>query len=302
MTSAPNSKTMLPFGGSKAIDDDAVVNYLQNINFDIVQTLNDISINDRFCATYIDWLKSSKNNQIAGIENFTEICYINGTTEGFDHFYAKNNRRRFRCFKGEYVYHNLSWRNNFPGWAFIEDDEIKDNDAIVMSWPFSDTGNTHTRTIEVLNQCTELKVPVLIDCIYYSTSEVSINLNYDCITDVVFGLSKTFPVAHARIGIRLTKKDEDDPISVLKKINYNNRLGAKIGLQLIENFSCDYIFNKYRVKQIEICDYLDVDASNCVLFGIGGDPWHRYNRGGSTNRLSLHNYLNFPIDKIPSNE
>ena len=37
---------------------------------------------------------------------------------------------------------------------------------------------------------------------------------------------------------------------------------------------------------------LDVEPSDCVLFGIGDDKWNEYNRDRDTNRLSFHKYLN----------
>ena len=298
MSKAPNDKRSLPFGGSMAINDQSVLDFLHNLNLDVLAILNDSEINYKFCHRYLEWLGSSKINTIKGLENFPEICYTNGTTEAFDHFYAKNKNRRFRCFRGEYVYHSLSWRNNFPGWSFIEDDELDSNDAVVLSWPFSNTGTEHDLARVILEKCCDLNIPVLIDCIYYTVGSSSIDLNYDCITDVVFGLSKTFPVAHARIGIRLTRVDNDDPLLVLKKINYNNRISARIGLELINNYGPDYIFEKYRDKQIAICEFLKVEPSNAVLFGLGGEEWKIYNRGSTVNRLSFHNFLHRPLEDI----
>lgn len=299
MTTAPNDKRYLPFGGSTAIRDGEVLDCLRNLSLDVVATLDNSKITDEFCKNYVSWISQSTLNSIKGLNLFSEVCYINGTTDGFNHFYAKNKDSRFRCIRGDYMYHHLSWRNNYPGWKFIDDDAIRPNDAVVISWPFSDTGCEHISTREILEECSRLEVPVLIDCIYYTVSSgITIDLNYDCITDVVFGLSKTFPVAHARIGIRLTKVDDDDPLLVVKKINYNNRISARIGLELLKNFTPDYIFNKYREHQKAMCSYLEVTASDTVLFGLGDNKWQIYNRGAKTNRLSFHNYLHLPLEEI----
>lgn len=299
MTTAPNDKRYLPFGGSTAVRDNEVIDCLRDLTMDVFDILDNPKITDQFCKDYLNWIKQSTLNHITGLDFFHEVCYINGTTDGFNHFYAKNKDCRFRCIRGDYMYHHLSWRNNYPGWKFIDEDNIRFNDAVVISWPFSDTGSEHMSTKEILEECSRLKVPVLIDCIYYTVSSgINIDLRYDCITDVVFGLSKTFPVAHARIGIRLTKIDDDDPLLVVKKINYNNRIGAKIGSELLRNFTPDYIFNKYRKQQQSICSYLGVTVSDTVLFGLGDSNWQIYNRGANTNRLSLHNYLHLPPEEI----
>jgi histidinol-phosphate/aromatic aminotransferase/cobyric acid decarboxylase-like protein len=186
----------------------------------------------------------------------------------------------------------LAWRNNWPTWEFIEDDDLAENDAVVISLPFSDTGNKHEKLNWLLTQCDQLKIPVLVDCAYFGVcANIDFNFNYDCITDVVFSLSKTFPVAHARIGIRLTRVDDDDLMFVYDKINYNNRIGAKLGLELIKNYGPDYIYDTYVNQQKTLCSKLTIESSNTVLFGIDlNNRYPEYNRGTSTNRLGLYKH------------
>jgi len=131
---------------------------------------------------------------------------------------------------------------------------------------------------------------VLVDCAYYgSCRNIDIDLAYPCITDVTFSLSKTFPLAYARIGIRYTRTDDDDTMFVYHKISYNNKIGALIGLEYFKNFSPDYIPNKYIDKQQKFCYTLGVETSKTVLFGIDTqNQYPQYNRGGNTNRLSFH--------------
>jgi hypothetical protein len=182
---------------------------------------------------------------------------------------------------------------------FIEDYDLDKNDAVVISLPFADTGDIHISHKEILERCTDLNIPVLIDLCYFSISAgITVDLYYPCITDIVFSLSKAFPIAHARIGLRLTKIDDDDTLFVYQKSFYNNRLGAALGLEFIRSFSCDYIPSKYKTKQLEFCSLLNVRPSKTVLFGIASNNWKEYNRGGPTNRLSLHNFLNQDIETI----
>lgn len=279
----PNDKRALPFGGSFAIMDPQTLASLPNLEQVDSAT---------FCSKYLDWIKSTKLNNVTGLEQFPYAAYCNGTTEAFDKFYMKNNKRRFRCFKGEYVYHQIAWRN--WDWKFIEDAELSSNDAVVISLPFSDTGNEHAQMQAVLEKCTLLGIPVLVDCVYFGVcSNIDFDFTHKCITDVTFSLSKAFPVAYARIGMRLTRIDDDDALLMVHKIGYTNRIGAAIGLKMLEQYSPDYIVNTYLKKQIELCNTLGVVPSNTVLFGIDTlNKYPEYNRGGPTNRLGLHKHLN----------
>lgn len=281
---APNDKRHMPFGESTAIRDSEVLNAIDIPALDL-----NIDCTKEFCTTYKKWILSSTLNNINGLDQFPFICYSNGTTEAFDKFYIKNQTRRFRCFRGEYVYHRLAWRNSYPDWAWLDDECLDPNDAVVISLPFSDTGNSHSLHEALLDKCDELGIPVLVDCAYFGICEgLDFNFNHTSITDITFSLSKVFPVAYARIGIRFTRIDDDDPLFVVNKIGYTNRLGPQIGLQLINNFSPDYIYTKYRDRQIAICKDLNVTPSRTVLFGIGGEQWVEYNRGTATNRLSFN--------------
>ena len=284
---APNDKRSLPYGGSFSIQDTEIIEYMKSLN--LVDSLWDDNITTEFCKEYAKWISTTTNNTITGLEDFSSVVFSNGTSQAFDMFYIKNKDRRFRCFKGEYIYHQLAWRNNWPNWKFIEDEEILPGDAVVISLPFSNTGNKHDQTEWVLNKCDELKIPVLLDCVYFGTcSGVDFNFKHSCITDIVFGLSKTFPVAHARIGVRLTRLDDDDLMFVYDKINYNNRIGAKLGIELIKKYGPDYIYNKYVDQQRKLCNELNIIPSNTILFGLDNNNLYpEYNRGGDINRLGL---------------
>jgi hypothetical protein len=280
---APNDKRSLPYGGSFAIMDLETLACLPKVD----QVDSDV-----FCKKYIEWIKSTELNRITGIEHFPYAVFSNGTTEAFDKFYIKNNKRRFRCFKGEYIYHQISWRNSWPDWKFIEDAPLDSNDAVVISLPFSDTGNEHADMRHLLIQCTNLNIPVLVDCVYFGVcSDIDFNFNFDCITDITFSLSKAFPLAYARVGMRLTREDDDDSLLMLHKISYTNRIGAGLGTVLMDNFSPDYIVKKYKKKQLELCKELGIKPSNTVLFGVDeNNRYPEYNRGGITNRLGLYKH------------
>ena len=287
MTNIPNDNRAMNFGSAFAIEDVNTTKVLEE-PLDL-QCLKDDKIIDSFLCKYDLWIKSSTLNKFIGLDNYKHKCYSLGTSEAFDKFYMKNAKRRFRCFKGEYMYHKLSWRDKFE-WDWLDDKPLSKTDAVVISLPFADTGDKHINYEQLLEQCCELNVPVLVDCAYFGICrDINFNLDYDCITDITFSLSKTFPVAYARIGMRCTKIDDDDSMFVYSKVNYNNKIGALLGIKYFERFTPDYITEKYVDKQLNFCNTIGVNPSKTVLFGI--DYKHKfdeYNRGGDSNRLSFH--------------
>ena len=300
MKYALHNLKQLSFGGASAVEDPAMLSAVSTI---ITSTpdqnsarLLDNTIHLKFLNEYKNWILNSKNNNLKNLDQFPVACYSLGTSESFDKFYLKNSQRRFRCFRGEYMYHAASWRNYFPNWSYIEDQPLDKNDAVVISMPFSDTGNIHINMQETLDQCTHLGIPVLVDCAFYGLCQgIEFDFAQECITDITFSLSKTFPVSHLRIGMRLTRKDDDDSLLVHHKTTYVNRLGAGVGLDLIRKYSSDYNCNTWSNTQKLFCDQLGVTTSNTVIFGIDHGNYPQYSRGTGTNRLCFARYISHGI-------
>jgi hypothetical protein len=292
MSNIPFDRREMHFGNAMAIQDPATVSHLEAYAPNFYNVQSNKRLSEEFCEEYRQWITTSQVNKFSGLEKFQYAAFSNGTTEGFDKFYFKNHTRRFRCFRGEYKYHELAWRNSWPNWKYIEDCDLDKNDAVVISSPFSDTGDIHPLQHQILETCNKLKIPVLIDCAFFGLCrDIEFEFNYDCITDLTFSLSKPFPVAHVRIGMRLTRIDDDDPLFVLNKTQYTNRISADLGLHFIQKFGPDYITNTYKDTQAKFCQQLNVAQSKSVLFGIASDTFNEYNRGRSTNRLSFHKFL-----------
>ena len=140
----------------------------------------------------------------------------------------------------------------------------------------------------LIAKCNSLDVPVLIDCCYYSMCKgINFNFNHECIKEISFSLSKAFPVSRMRIGMRLSRKDDDDPLFFMNKLDLVNRQSAFIGLKLIKKFSFDYLYNKYSKLQKIYCQKMNLEPSSVVSLALGGEKWKMYNRGNKKNRLCL---------------
>ena len=244
-----------------------------------------------YCERYVDWIISSSNNKLSGLNSFDSVQYVHGTSQSFDFFYLLNNKKRMRTFKGDFMYHQLSWKNNFD-WKYIEDEEIKENDAVIFSLPFSDLGDIHPQTNYILDRCDELNVPVFIDCAYMIIAR-DVNFDFDrpCIKGISFSMSKGFYGAEKlRIGVRLTRKYMDDSVEVFNSMQMLNIVGVHVGIEIMKNFNFDYNTDKYQSQQIKICKDLGVNPSKCVLFGITSEnhlEYGDYDRGTQWRRVCI---------------
>jgi hypothetical protein len=250
---------------------------------------------NEFVNSMPTWIANHQGNNISGLDRF-QIDFSAGTTQSFDSFYYRHRTRRMRCFVGEYFYHLKTWISNSTNWSMIsESDPLVVGDALVISLPFCDTGTQLENFEQVLTLCDQLNIPVLIDCCYYPISNgICADFSADCIDTVAFSLSKAFPIARLRIGVRFTKSGIFDGQRLHDSIHYNNSLSAWIGLKIIQKFSSDYIYNIYHQQQLEVCDYFELTPSQSVLFAIGDSSWDRYNR----NNLLQTYQLNLDVNQF----
>ncbi len=291
-TNLPDLKDK-PFGGAYSVHDletcqtrdDAVKEYISNQSH-----LDHEEIKSKFVQTYKQWM-FAVHPDIKGWEDYNELCFTQGTTESFAQFYLRfRENKRLRLAKGEYFYNQMMkglwYKEKF---AWLDEDEIKPNDVVLISVPFSNTGAVPDYLETLLTECDKNNVPVMLDLAYVSLSvNQEVDLTHKCIEYVVSSLSKVFPVELYRIGIRMQRKKFEDQLYVINEKNYNyiNVLSAYVGTKLMETYPADYIYNKYRQKQLDMCGQLNVEASPCVYFGVDTKgQFQDYNRGTPTNRL-----------------
>jgi hypothetical protein len=289
VTGMPNLKDK-KYGGAYSVYDTDTVMY-RNILIDKYTSLkqDDETLKQKYFHKYKEWISST--HTLEGFNDFNETCFTNGTTESFANFYIRyRNNKRLRLAKGEYFYHQMMkvfyFTDNF---AWLDEEDLKEGDVLLISAPFADTGDLYPNLEDILKQCDNKNIPVMLDLAYINiANNLKINLNHSCIEYVVSSLSKVFPVEQHRIGIRWQRKKYEDQSYVINEPGYNyiNMLSVYLGFEMMNFFPADYIFKKYRDKQIDFCNKLNLEISECVYFGIDhNNNYSEYNRGGTSNRL-----------------
>src|SRR5262249_33567794 len=155
---------------------------------------------------------------------FRYVAFGHGTLHAFDAFHTEYRDRRFRCFRGEYMYHRAVWRRGYS-FQFIEEGPIERGDAVVISYPFSDSGNKHPFMDEVIAACNRLDVPVLLDCSYMNVATgIQFDVDQPSIAAITFSLSKTFyGLSPLRIGVRFKREFSDDLVDLCNTLGSANQ-------------------------------------------------------------------------------
>ena len=276
---------------AQPILDQSIKQFINSL--DTTDFLYDENISNEFVENFYNWINSSKNNNLLGLDKFTNRKITAGTIQAFDHWYWRHKNRTIRFFKGEFMYHQAVLKNGGV-WEYIDNRRLQKHDAVVISVPFSDWGEQRDDLLYFLHNCNVMNIPVMLDFAYYPCAkDIDINLSeYECIDTIAFSISKAFYGAEfLRVGMRLEKNDTDDAIDVFNSVNMHNRVSLGIANKLINKYSIDHNWNTYNTIYTEVCKEHNLTETDCVMFGLGGKEWKHMNRGTFANRVCVSNLI-----------
>ena len=144
-----------PFGGAYSIHDEDTLNCKNQAIQKFIKDekkLDPDTVKNEYFDTFKQWMFSTHN--VTGHQQYNQSCYTHGTTETFSQFYIRyRNAKRLRIKKGDYFYHSMMQKLWYEGkFAWLEDDEIREGDVLIMSVPFAQTGNVPDNLDDILCQ------------------------------------------------------------------------------------------------------------------------------------------------------
>lgn len=269
------------FSSGNSIKDTEVIDYVQGLQ--LSKHLLNPWIVEQFEEQFPSWISAGTRYKLHNFDQFRYVGFSAGTQESFINFYLSNKDKRFRVFQGDYWWHMDIWSKINANWAYIEDDELRPGDVCICSYPFALTGDKHRDFDWLVDQCNRIGVKLLVDFIYLPNSDgaVDIDLSADCIEQITFSFSKTFPVQCAKIAVRMCKTKPQDPMQMSNDENICNRLSAGLALDIINQFPVDYNVKKYKLQQQHWCSKLGLLPTKVVHFGLG-DDYTNFGKQGNT--------------------
>lgn len=249
----------------------------------------DYNCQEEYLEYYPQWIMSSEACNIKGLDTFPYRFVSLGVTQTLDWFHLECARQgwRMRLLRGEYPYN----RDVFDFDEFIDDEPLAKGDAVIISVPFSASGDLHPRYEEIMETCNKLDIPVMVDCAWFGTCyDLHWSLEYECIKVVAFSTTKGLQTGNWRSGICFSKWNHGS-LAVQTEWHHGIHMNTYISLLLMKNFSPDYTPNLYRKSQEEVCKYFGLIPSKTIHIATGDDQWDYFSRDGAYNRINLR----FPL-------
>ncbi len=244
---------------------------------------------EQFFEGFENWRPRMGSSSILGLEAWSRYI-IQGTTESFQNFDLYYSDRQTFVLKGEYPYHQ-----QVGAQVVVNYSEIPNSGKLILSYPFSASGEVPEKWDSILQYCTSNNIPVLLDCALIHLAELpSVDVReYPCIHWVAFSFSKNYCSGRFRSGVLYCRSElAGVPIAVVNEWSYLNHLSLNIHLQLMARFEWNHLLTKYRKFQEQVCRELKVRPSSCVLFGLSAHQHHdEFKRSNGVRRLCLSQEL-----------
>ena len=136
---------------------------------------------EKFLEIYYETIFTCKHNKLIGLNGYKYKTYVHGTTQAFDAFHLKHNRKKIRVLPGEFAYHRISGRSfNLKFEEITEDKPLTAGDAFILSIPFSASCDIPENYEQLMEECCKEEIPVLLDFAYLGISKgIKINIQRD---------------------------------------------------------------------------------------------------------------------------
>jgi hypothetical protein len=250
---------------------------MSNITVDQLQQVAHTELD----TAWRSWLNNSSYNTVHALNQFDYSCFSAGTTPAFGEFISRFSTRRVRVSRSDFVLTRILSATYNRSMLYLEDAELDQNDCVIISFPFSGNGSLYPGYNQLLDHADKLQVPVFIDGAYFGISHgIDYPLAHACVTDFSVSLSKHLSGNCLRLGIRFTRNSVDDCISAgLIGNNLFDRLNSYVSIQLLNQFSHDWIIDKYKQSSNLICAQHNLVPTNTITIGLGGQEYITFKRG-----------------------
>ncbi len=155
-----------------------------------------------FIEDFEHWAKKRQDLVFESLSLWPKMI-TDGTTAAFLDFAVQYPGRELYVLSGEYPFHKMTGAKSVS-----RHEEVKPGSRLILSFPFSATGDAHPQLKEILAFCSQNDIKVLIDCalLFISNLKLLHFSQYECVEAVAFSLSKSFCTGRFRIGHCNTRK------------------------------------------------------------------------------------------------
>jgi len=228
------------------------------------------------------WINESKRVKLSNFDALPYFNIINGNNDGINSFLNRSDGVYVAPKKYFFVGELLESTNKIIGDPYT--DEIIPESDVLLEFPSPWYDIEETK--KVINKAKLKGCRIALDLIWLPIINHNVELDLFTVDEIFFSMNKTWPFYDIRPGFRWSKNRIHDLSTLQWEHCTYQKLQPNIFLRMIDNFSYDYVFDKYQKTVDDICKKFSLSKTNVLWFTLDGTDRHDHN--GHT---SKHNHL-----------
>jgi hypothetical protein len=235
-------------------------------NYPMINKKYSVDLFDSFKLKMLNYIISSKLNNIVGLQDFCNIDICLGCTQFIDNLYLSFGETNIQRVSNEYRYHQRLYPKSSP----VSLNTIDKNKHFIISLPFV-SGNMHYQMAEILDRCQEYNTRVHIDCAWLSAARnINFNFSHPAIESIGFSLSKGLGLGWNRIGLRVSRSHANDSIKLMNDFQMIPAMQVCIASYFLDNLEVDHLWVEHEERYNKICNDFELTQTNSIHVACQG--------------------------------
>lgn len=214
-----------------------------------------------FKTTFQTALETNSANTITGLDTAHRIDIVSGCTQYIDSLYMRYGPNGVQVLEREYTYHGrLNPKINYKTVTTLDPGV-----PLIISQPFY-TGCTHTEMNLILARCLELAIPVHIDGAWITACKnIIVDFTHPAIHSFAVSMSKGYGLSGwNRIGVRWTKEDIVDSVTVMNDFVQIPAENVAVGLFFLNHVSPNHLWNTHGTNYARVCQDFNLTPTDSI--------------------------------------
>ena len=238
--------------------DPNINDFINQLNFsDLRQPINPQTLGSDVWR----WMNKSKRINLSGFGH-TNITFATGVDNFIDSLILRSDN--VGCLSNTYYFeHDICdyYNKNY----YTLDEEIKYGTTVIIELPTPLHNVDNIK--DIINKCVERQCYVALDITFLPVCTHDIELDVTRIDEIWFSMNKTWPISDVRPALRFSKKEIKDLHYRSQAKNYHSKISANTLASCMEEFSYDYIIDKYKPIADNILNEYDLEPTNNLWLG-----------------------------------
>ena len=207
----------------------------------------------------INWVKKSNRITLEGIDQFNYMTFTNGVSE-FLYSLITRTKNNFGIIDKTYFY-AFDLLDYYNVKRFNPLKNIKENQTVLIEFP---TLHYDNETIqEILKECKSKNCYIAVDLTLLPIIDTKLSINLNDVDEIYMSMTKTWPIYDIRPAVRFSKKVINDHIQHIQNTQMQvSRIGANLFNELINDYSFDYTYIKYKDTSEKIVNFFNLNKTH----------------------------------------